>query len=160
MTPLDDSTGIAALDELGRRFEAAATRPRVRRSRLRRWPVIVLGGLALAATPALAVSVFSGPERVEDALPQVGQVVDRSNPAATGRALARRGFRVDWILVTDNPNRAAVPPTRSRNVSAPPAGTEIISVTNAQGGLEVSADTRELAIEIAPVGSEIAESHH
>jgi hypothetical protein len=106
------------------------------------------------------VSVFSGPERVEDALPQVGQVVDRSNPAATGRALARRGFRVDWILVTDNSDRGAGPPTRSCNVSAPPAETEIISVTNAQGGLEVSADTRELTIEIAPVGSEIAESHH
>ena len=64
-----------------------------------------------------------------------------------------------WILVTDNPNRGAIPPTRSRNVPDPPAGTEIISVLNSQGGLEVSPDTRDLLIEVAPLGSDILESH-
>jgi hypothetical protein len=154
MTP--DSTGIAALDELGRRFEAL---PEPRRLRPRRWFALALAGLALAATPALASVVFGGPPPVEEALPQVGAAVDRSDPAKTARALERKGFRVQWVLVTDAPDRDAVPPTRSRKVAAPPAGTEIISVLNARGGLEVSSDTRALEIEVAPKGSAILEGH-
>ena len=158
MTPHQDSTGIVALDELGRRFEAAAARPRRRRLRRRHWPALALGVLALAATPALA-AVLGGPERVEDALPQVGAAIDRGDPAATGRALAERGFRVQWVLITDNPDPDGETPTVGRNVSAPPAGTEILSVLNAKGGNEVGPGTRDLQVEIAPVGSDILESH-
>lgn len=159
MTPHHESTGIAALDELGLRFEAVAARPRPRRLRLRRWPAIALGILALAATPAVAATVFDGPPPLEETLPQVGAAIDRSDPAATGRALAREGFRVHWVLITDNPDRGADTPTRSRNVAAPPAGTEILSVLNAQGGNEADANTRELMVEVAPLGSDILESH-
>ena len=153
MTP--DLTGIVALDELGRRFEAL---PERRPRRFRRWPALAVGVLALAATPALAAVVFDGPPPVEEQLPQVAAAVDRDDPAGTGVALAREGFRVEWVLITDAP-RGADTPTRSRSVAAPPARTEILSVLNAKGGNEVSADTRELQIEVAPVGSRILESH-
>ena len=113
--------------------------------------------LAVAATPALA-AVFDGPDRVEDQLPQVAAAVDRSDPTGTGLALAREGFRVEWMLNTDAP-RGAETPTRFRKVAAPPAGTEILSVLNARGGNEVSARTRVLQIEVAPVGSRILEEH-
>jgi len=155
MTP--DSTGIAALDELGRRFEALPQRAPSRRRW--RWPALVLGVLALAATPALASVVFGGPPPVEEQLPQVGAAVDRSDPAGTELALERRGFRVHWVLITDNPDRDSDRPTRSRPVSAPPAGTEILSVLNEQGGYSVSARTRDLQIEVAPLGSKILEEH-
>ena len=146
MTP--ETTGIAALDELGRRFEAL---PERRPRRFRRWPALALGVLALAATPALAAVVFDGPPPVEEQLPQVAAAVDRDDPAGTGLALARKGFRVEWVLITDAP-RGADTPTRSRRVAAPPARTEILSVLNAKGGNEVSADTRELQVEVAPIG--------
>lgn len=156
MTPHHDSTGIAALDELGVRFEAAIARPPARGRRWR-WPALGLGVLALAATPALA-AVFGGHDRVEDQLPQVAAAVDRSDPTGTGLALARQGFRVEWVLITDAP-RGAEMPTRFRKVAAPPAGTEILSVLNAQGGNEVNSRTRALQIEVAPVGSAILEGH-
>ena len=161
MTPHRTSTGIAALDELGRRFDAVAEPPRLRRLRPRRWAALALGLLALVATPAIAAVVFSGPERVEDALPEVAAAIDRDDPAATGRALERLGFRVRWMLITDNPARGrdGETPTRWRAVAAPPAGTEILSVAAADGSLTVDPDTRELQIEVAPVGSEILESH-
>jgi len=153
MTP--DSTGIAALDELGRRFEAL---PERRRLRPRRWVALALAGLALAATPALASVVFGGPPPVTEALPQVGAAVDRSDPAGSGRALARQGFTVEWVLITDAP-RGSATPTRQRTVAAPPPDTEIIAVLNAKGGNEVSDATRRLQIEVAPKGSAILESH-
>lgn len=155
------STGIAALDELGRRLDAVAEPPRLRRVRPRRWAALALGVLAVAATPALAAVVFDGPERVEDALPQVGAVIDRSDPAGTGRALERLGFRVQWMLITDNParGRAGETPTRGRAVAAPPAGTEILSVLAQDGSLTVDSDTRDLQIEVAPLGSEILAEH-
>ena len=160
MTPHHDSTGIAALDELGLRFEAVAARPRTRHPfRPRRWVAVALGALALVATPALAATVFSGPPPVEESLPRVAAAIDRSDPAATGRALAREGFRVHWVLITDAPDTNAVPPTRSRDVAVPPAGSEILSVLNAKGGNEVDASTRVLMIEVAPLGSRILEQH-
>lgn len=145
-----DSTGITALDELGRRFEAL---PERRARRPRRWLALALAGLAVAATPALASLVFDGPPPVTEALPQVGAAVDRSDPAGTERALAREGYRVEWVLVTDGH------PTNTRKVSAPPSGTEIIAVLNARGGNEVSDSTRVLQIEVAPRGSRILEEH-
>jgi len=158
MTP-QNSTGIAALDEFGRRLEVAiaAERPRARRARLRRWPALTLGVLALAATPALASVVFGGTETVEEALPQVAAAIDRDDPAATGRALERRGYRVDWVLITDRVGGES--PTRSRPVASPPQGTEILSVLNQKGGNAVTPKTRDLQIEVAPVGSKILESH-
>ena len=160
MTPHHESTGIAALDELGLRLEAAAARPPARRlTRPRRWAALALGALAITATPALAATVFNGPPPLEETPPQVGAAIDRSDPVATGRALAREGFRVHWILVTDNPERGAIPPTRSRDVAAPPAGTEILSVLNAKGGNEADTNTRDLMVEIAPLGSAILEEH-
>ena len=160
MTPHHESTGIAALDELGVRFEAVAARTPARRPAWpRRWAALALGGLAIVATPALAATVFDGPPPLEETLPQVGAAIDRSDPVATGRALAREGFRVHWVLITDNPDRGADTPTRSRNVAAPPAGTEILSVLNAQGGNEADANTRDLTVEVAPLGSKILEEH-
>lgn len=159
MTSHHDSTGIAALDELGHRFEAATAGPRRRRLRRARWPAVALGALALAA-PALAV-VLDGapPQRVEDQLPQVAAAIDRDDPVATGSALKREGFRVQWVLITDNPDPDGDRPTRQRHLAAPPAGTEILSVLNQRGGNEVTPDTRDLQIEVAPVGSKILESH-
>jgi len=161
MTPHRETTGIAALDELGRRFDAIVERPRLRTVRTRRWAALALGVLALAAAPAIASVVFDGPERVEDALPEVSAVIDRNDPAATGRALEERGFRVRWVLVTDNPARAldGESPTRSRAVAAPPAGTRILGVDDDGRGFVVDPDTRDLLIEIAPAGSEILKSH-
>lgn len=161
MTPHRETTEIAALDELGRRFDAIVERPRLRTVRTRRWAALALGVLALAAAPAIASVVFDGAERVEDALPEIGAVIDRDDPAATGRALEERGFRVRWVLVTDNPARAldGESPTRSRAVAAPPAGTRILAVLNQRGGNEVDATTRDLLIEIAPGASEILKSH-
>jgi len=156
-------TGIAALDELGRRFDAVVEAPRIRRLRPRRWVALSLGVLALAATPALAsvAGLFDGPPRVEDSLPAVAAAIDRDNPVATGRALEQRGFRVHWMLITDNPARArdGEMPTRSRAVATPPAGTRILAVLNQEGGNAVDADTRDLQVEIAPAGSEILAEH-
>jgi len=163
MTPHRETTAIAALDELGRRLDAVVERPRLRGMRPRRFTALALGVLALVAAPAIAgvTGMFAGAERVEDALPEVGAAIDRSDPAATGRALEQRGFRVHWVLITDNPDRArdGERPTRSRAVAAPPAGTRIISVLNERGGNAVEADTRDLQIEISPAGSEILKSH-
>lgn len=159
MTSHHDSTGIAALDELGHRFEAATARSPRRRLRQARWPAVALGALALA-TPALA-AVLDGPppQRVEDQLPQVAAAIDRDDPVATGRALAQEGFRVHWVLITDNPGPDGDGPTRQRRVAAPPAGTEILAVLNQRGGNEVTPGMRDLGIEVAPVGSKILESH-
>ncbi|HEV2776059.1 MAG TPA: hypothetical protein VGV90_10750 [Solirubrobacteraceae bacterium] len=161
MTPQRTSTGIAALDELGRRMDAVVEPPRLRRLRPRRWAALALGVLAVVATPALAAVVFDRPERVEDALPEVAAAIDRDDPAATGRALAQLGYRVQWTLITDNPARGrdGASPTRWRAVTAPPAGTEILSVSDKDGGLTVDRDTRELQIEVAPVGSDILATH-
>lgn len=63
-----------------------------------------------------------------------------------------------WVLITDA-GADADSPTRSRHVAAPPSGTKILSVLNQKGGNEVSPDTRDLQIEIAPVGSKILQSH-
>jgi len=157
MTLQQESTGIAALDELGRQFDAAIARPRVRR----RWLALALAVLALGATPAIASvsGIFDDTVRVEDALPEVAAAVDRGDPTATRFALERLGFRVQWVLITDNPDRSGESPTLSRIVSAPPAGTEILAVLNEQGGNEATADTRDLMIEIAPIGSAILDSH-
>ncbi len=156
-----DCTGIAALDELGRRFDAVVEEPRLRRLRPRRWVALSLGVLVLAATPALAAVVFDGPERVDDALPEVGAAIDRDDPAATGRALEKLGFRVEWVLITDNPDRAleGQNPTRWRVVATPPDGTKILSVGNRDHGLTTGPDTRDLQIEVSPVGSDILATH-
>ena len=83
--------------------------------------------------------------------------VDRGDPAGTGLALARKGFRVEWVLITDAP-RGADTPTRSRSVAAPPARTEILSVLNAKGGNGLRRHPR-LQVEVAPIGSRILEEH-
>lgn len=161
MTAPRTSTGIAALDELGRRMDAIVEPPRLRRWRPRRWAALALGLLAVVATPALAAVVFDGPERVEDALPEVAAAIDRDDPAATGRALEQLGFRVHWMLITDNPARGrdGESPTRGRAVAAPPAGTEVLAVLDEDGGLSVDAGTRDLQIEVAPTGSDILATH-
>ncbi|HEV2775933.1 MAG TPA: hypothetical protein VGV90_10105 [Solirubrobacteraceae bacterium] len=161
MTPHRTSTGIAALDELGRRMDAIVEPPRLRRLRPRRWAALALGVLALVAPPALAAVVFDGPERVEDALPEVAAAIDLDDPAATGRALERLGFRVRWMLITDNPayGRDGESPTRGRAIAAPPPNTEILSVLDQDGGLAVDPDTRDLQIEVAPAGSDILATH-
>jgi len=159
MTSHHDSTHIAALDELGRRMQAATERSRSRGWRPRRWTALTLGVVALAATPAIASvsGIFDDPVTIEEALPQVAAAIDRDDPAATGVALARLGYRVHWILVTDNPGGDS--PTRSRSVAAPPAGTEILSVANERGGYEVTPGMRDLGIEISPAGSAILATH-
>ena len=163
MNPHPESTGIRALDEFGLRLDAIAQQPRIRRFRPRRWAALLLGVVALVATPAIAsvTGLFDGAQRVEDALPRVGAVIDRDDPTATARALEQQGFRVHWMLITDNPDRArdGEMPTRSRAVSAPPAGTKILSVLNVDGGNVVDSSTRDLQIEISPAGSAILASH-
>ena len=163
MTPHHDSTGIAALDELGLRLEAVAERRGRRRLRPRRWMVLSFGVLALVATPAIASvsGLFDGPPRVEDVLPQAAAAIDRDDPAATGRALEQRGFRVQWVLITDNPDRGrdGESPTRQASVAAPPAGTKILSVLGKGGTTDIDARTRDLQIEVSPVGSAILKTH-
>jgi hypothetical protein len=156
MTSHHDSTGIAALDELGHRFQLA-TAPSRRRQRRQRWAAVALAALALAATPALA-AVLDSPDSVEDQLPQVAAAVDYDDPAATDRALTRAGFRVHWVLITDA-GKDTGSPTRSRHVPAPPSDTKILAILNQKGGNDVSPDTRDLQIEVAPAGSKILESH-
>jgi hypothetical protein len=161
MTAHRETTGIVALDELGRRLDAVVERPRLRVRRPRRWAALTLGLLALVATPAIAAVVFEGPERVEDKLPEVAAAIDRSDPVAAGRALEELGFRVQWTLITDNPNRGrdGETPTRWRAVDAPPTGTRILSVSSRDGDFKVDPNTRNLQIEISPAGSEILRSH-
>ena len=158
-----ESTGIRALDEFGHRLDAIARQPRIRRLRPRRWVALSLGVVALVATPAIAsvTGLFDGAQRVEDAIPRVGAAIDRDDPKATSDALERQGFRVHWMLITDNPDRArdGEMPTRSRVVSVPPAGTKILSVLNVNGGNAVDSSTRDLQIEISPAGSAILASH-
>ena len=159
MTSRHDSTRIAALDELGRRLQAATERPRSRRLPARRWTALTLGVIALASTPAIASvsGIFDDAERVEDTLPHVGAAVDRDDPTATGLALNRLGYRVHWVLITDNPD--GNPPTLSRHVSAPPAKTKILAVLNERGGNDVTPGMRDLLIEISPAGSAILTTH-
>jgi len=163
ITP-NGSTGLRALDELGRRLEAAgAQRGSVRRKPPRRLATLgALGLMVFVAAPAIAVSgVLSGDERIEEALPQVARAAALEDPAATGRELRRLGFTVRWQLITDNPERgrSGASPTLGRDVAAPPPETEILSVLNAEGGNTATAGTRSLLIEVAPAGSAILGTH-
>jgi hypothetical protein len=161
MTPNPASTGIAALDELGRRLEAVAEPPRKRVRRSRRWAAFTFGVLALVATPAIATVVLDGPARIETTHREIGAAINRDDPAATGRALEQLGFHVQWMLITDNPGRArdGEMPTRWRAVDAPPAGTKILSVLGKDGSLALDPGARVLQIEISPADSEILRSH-
>ena len=103
MTPHRTPTGIAALDELGRRFDAVADPHRLRRLRSRRWAALVLGLLAAAATPAIAAIVFEGPGHLMERHRDITTAITPDDPAATGRALEQLGYQVRWILITDNP---------------------------------------------------------
>ncbi|HEV2815077.1 MAG TPA: hypothetical protein VGW10_17610, partial [Solirubrobacteraceae bacterium] len=97
-----------------------------------------------------------------EVLPDVARAVDRKDPAGTGRRLAALGYEVRWKLIVDNPARdddPAAGPTGWKDVPAPPPGTEILSVLNAGGGNSATPQTRKLLIEVAPLGSEILESH-
>jgi len=161
-------TGIPALDELGLRLDAATRRRRSPFPRLRRRSTLAaLGLLALVGTPALAVGGVSlsgglfGHRGVLEALPQVAAVVEPEDPVATGRALARLGFAVEWRLVSDNPNRAlpGESPTLERIVASPPTNTEILALLNTDGENTAAPDARSLRIEISPSGSEILSGH-
>lgn len=161
MTPPRTSTGIAALDELGRRFDAVVEPPRLRRLRPRRWAVLTLGVLAAVATPAIAAVVLEAPDRLEETHRDAAAAIVPDDPAATGRALEQLGYHVRWMLITDNPDRArdGQSPTRQRALDAPPRGTRILSVHSKDGSLPVDPDARILQIEISPAGSEILKSH-
>lgn len=165
MSRQHDPSDIRALDELGRRFEIATAPRRSSAWRPRRTLVLASVGLvALAAAPALASisgvsidGVFNSHSSIEEALPKVAAAVDPTDPVATGRALRRLGFAVQWSFVEDNPGGTS--PTKSREVGAPPSGTQILSVTNADGSSNVTEDTRALLIEVAPSDSDIVRSH-
>jgi len=165
MTTQHDPSGIHALDELGRRFEIATARRRESASRPRRALVVAAAGLvALTATPALAAisgvsigGVFNSHSSIEEALPQAAALIDPADPVATGKALRRRGIAVKWSFVEDNPGGTS--PTKARDVSAPPSGTQILSVLSADGSAKVTEDTQALLIEIAPTDSAILRSH-
>jgi hypothetical protein len=161
MTAPRTSTGIAALDDLGRRLDAVVEPPRLRRLRPRRWAALALGLLAAAATPAIAAVVFDAPGRLEETHRDAAAAIVPDDPAATGRALAQLGYHVRWMLITDNPNRAhdGESPTRQRAVDAPPDGTKVLSILSKDGSLPVDPDARVLQIEISPAGSEILKSH-
>ena len=163
MTPHRTSTGIAALDELGRRMDAIVEPPRLRRLRPRRWTAVALGILALVATPALASvsGIFDGAEPIERTFPEVAAAMKRGDPEAVGTALEKRGFRVHWILVTDNPDRArgGELPTRSQPIAAPPAGTKILSTLDDDGSSFPVSGDRDLLIEVAPADSAILRTH-
>ncbi len=161
MTPHRTSTGIAALDELGRRFDAVVEPPRLRRLRPRRWTTLALCLLAAVATPAIAAVVLDAPDRLEKTHPDAAAAIVPDDPAATGRALEQLGYRVRWMLITDNPDRPrdGASPTQQRAVDAPPDGTKVLSVLNKDGSLPVDPDARILQIEISPAGSTILKSH-
>lgn len=161
MTPHRTSTGIAALDELGRRFDAVVEPPRLRRLRPRRWAALALALLVGVATPAIAAVVFEAPDRLEETHRDAAAAIVPEDPAATGRALEQLGYHVRWVLITDNPQRArgGESPTRQRAVDAPPGGTKVLSVLSKDGSLPVDPDARILQIEIAPAASEILKSH-
>ena len=163
MTPHHTSTGIAALDELGRRLDAVAEPSRLRRLRPRRWTALALGVLALVATPALASvsGIFDGAERVRQTFPEVAAAMKRGDPEAVGAALEKRGFRVHWMLVTDNPDRGREGelPTRSHPVAAPPAGTKVLTTLDDDGSSFPVSGDRDLRIEVAPADSAILRTH-
>jgi len=165
MTTQHDPSGIHALDELGRRFEIATLRRRASAPRPRRSLVMVTAGLvALAATPAVAAisgvsisGVFNSHSSIEEALPEAAALIDPADPVATGKALRRRGIAVKWSFVQDNPGGPS--PTTARDVSAPPSGTQILSVLGADGSAKVTEDTQVLLIEVAPNDSDIVRAH-
>jgi hypothetical protein len=163
MTSRNDVVDLPSLDELGRRFEAATARRRPA-LRSRRTLALAATGLVLVAAPAAAAisGVFdSDGLTVEEALPQVAASVDRDDPAATARALERRGFDVRWQLIVDNPtgDEDGAPPTLGRDVAAPPPGTKILSVLGPDGDDKATPGTRRLLIEVAPADSEILREH-
>ncbi|MEJ7788080.1 MAG: hypothetical protein WKF96_25040 [Solirubrobacteraceae bacterium] len=165
MTTHQDHSDIHALEELGRRFDVAA-RARSAPARRSRRAVLVaaVATATLVGTPAVASiagvsipGVFNSHSNVEEALPRAAAVIDPADPAATGRALSGLGIDVRWTLVEDDPGGSS--PTKGRTVSAPPPGTGILSVTAVEGAPEITADTRVLQIEVAPVGSKILNEH-
>lgn len=162
MTHSHDSSDLPTVDLLGRRLEAAIAERRAPVRWSRRTLAFAASALVVvASTPAVAsiTGVFDdGGPTLEQSLPAV---VDRSDPVATGRALERRGFTVRWMLIEDNPDRrrSGDSPTVWRSVPAPPPGTRILSLLNAQDGDTATTSTRTLVIEIAPAGSEILRSH-
>ena len=160
MTPPRTSTGIAALDELGRRFDAVVEPPRLRRLRSRRWAALALGLLAAVATPAIAAVLSEAPERLMQTHGDLAAAITPDDPAATGRALEQLGYQVRWILITDNPDRArdGESPIRQRPVDLPPHGTKVLSVRSEDRSAP-DTGARPLQIEISPVGSEILKSH-
>jgi len=163
--PQNEPWELGALDELGRRFDVAVAHRRSYLARPRRALVTTAVGLvALVGTPAIAsisgafdFPPFNSHSSIEETLPWAAAVIDPDDPGATGRALDRLGFDVRWSLVEDDPKGAT--PTRSHDVSRPPAGTEILSVLRADGSSKVSDATRSLLIEVAPADSKILQEH-
>jgi hypothetical protein len=77
-----------------------------------------------------------------EVFPAVEAAIDREDPVATGRALERLGFRVDWVLIEG----AGV----GHDVDTPPSGTVVLSVLGPEGqwtGIDPATDT--LMVELA-----------
>lgn len=77
-----------------------------------------------------------------EVFPAVEAAIDREDPAATGRALERLGFQVDWVVIEG----AGV----GHDVDTPPAGTTVLSVLGPEGqwtGIDPATDT--LMVELA-----------
>ncbi len=162
MTHPHEPSDLPTLDALGRRLEVA-TAPRRSPARWSRRTVALAASalIVLVATPAVAsiTGVFNGgDETIEEALSTVRH---RSDPVATGRALERHGFTVRWMLIEDNPDRgrSGESPTIGSKVAAPPPGTRILALLNAQSTDTATNSKRNILIEVAPAGSEILRSH-
>jgi len=155
---------IPSLDELGSRFDYAIAAREPRSARPRKALLLIAASfVVLVVTPAVAsitgvsiTGVFNPHSSIEEALPEAFAVINPKDPATTGEDLERLGFTVEWSLVEDSTGDS---PTKTREVSAPPAGTEILAVLNENGSSKITESTRALLIEVAPKESKILRSH-
>jgi hypothetical protein len=147
---------LPALEELGRRMQLAVA-TRSPRSRRRRWLPLISAAVTLVAAPATAtVTGIFNPHG--DVPADAARVLVPTDPAATATKLRAQGYRITWVLVEDA-SPGSPGPTISRQVPAPPPGTELLAVLGPDGSRDIDPATKRVLIEIAPSGSAILAGH-